>query len=402
MRDDIPRGQVSSFFQSGVYLSAFLLLSGCGGSQERSAVPPASLQGIRVEVARLDRVPDEIEAPGTAVAFQTAEIAARVPGTVTRVAVREGDRVQAGQLLLQLDDREMAARSQAAQTALQETSAAIEEASRAIAAAQAQADIAKKTYNRFVFLRDQKSVSPQEFDEVETKQTVAQEALAAAHARHQQAEAARSRGESEARAAGAVASYTAIAAPFAGVVARRMVDVGTHVSPGVPLLVFEDDAHYRFDIVLDAVAAPLLKRGGLVRVELDALPARSFEGKVSEQEAGADATTHTVRAKVDLPHVPGIRSGLFGHAWIVRGERTALLVPGTAVRERGQLRGMFVLDSQGIARWRLVTAGQTRGEKIEILSGLSEGERYAVDPGTETLDGKKIALAAAAGREAGN
>jgi hypothetical protein len=63
---------------------------------------------------------------------------------------------------------------------------------------------------------------------------------------------------------------------------------------------------------------------------------------------------------------------------------------------------MFVLDSQGIARWRLVTAGQTRGEKIEILSGLSEGERYAVDPGTETLDGKKIALAAAAGREAGN
>src|SRR5260370_3168972 len=99
MRDDIPRGQVSSFFQSGVYLSAFLLLSGCGGSQERSAVPPASLQGIRVEVARLDRVPDEIEAPGTAVAFQTAEIAARVPGTVTRVAVREGDRVQAGRCL---------------------------------------------------------------------------------------------------------------------------------------------------------------------------------------------------------------------------------------------------------------------------------------------------------------
>jgi RND family efflux transporter MFP subunit len=181
-----------------------------------------------------------------------------------------------------------------------------------------------------------------------------------------------------------------------------MVDAGTQVSPGVPLLVFEDDAHYRFDIVLDAVAAPLLKRGGLVRVELDALPARSFEGKVSEQEAGADATTHTVRAKVDLPREPGIRSGLFGHAWIARGVRTALLVPGKAVRERGQLRGMFVLDSQGIARWRLVTVGQTRGENIEILSGLGEGERYAVDPGTETLDGKKVASAAAAGKEAGN
>jgi len=385
-----------------VYLSTLLLFSGCGSSQEHTAAPPASVQGIRVETARLDKVPDEIEAPGTVVAFQTAEIAARVPGTVTRVPVREGDRVQTGQLLLQLDDREMAARSQAAQTALQETSAAIEEANRAIASAQAQADIAKKTYDRFVFLRDQKSVSPQEFDEVETKQKVAQEALAGAQARHQQAEAARSHAESEARAAGAVASYTAIAAPFTGVVARRMVDAGTQVSPGVPLLVFEDDTQYRFSIVLDAAAAPLLKRGAIVRVELDALPAKSFQGKVSEQETGADATTHTIRAKVDLPHAPGIWSGLFGHAWIVRGMRTALLVPGTAVQERGQLRGMFVLDSQGIARWRLVSVGQTRGEKIEILSGLGEGERYAVDPGTETLDGKKIASAAAAGREAGN
>jgi RND family efflux transporter MFP subunit len=402
MRYDTRSSQVSSSFRCGVCLPALLLISGCGGLQDRPTQPPASVQGIRVETARLDKVPDEIEAPGTVVAFQTAEIAARVPGTVTRVPVREGDRVQAGQLLLRLDDREMAARSQAAQTALQETSAAVEEANRAIASAQAQADIAKKTYDRFVFLRDQKSVSPQEFDEVETKQKVAQEGLAVAQARLQQAEAARSRAESEARAAGAVASYTAIAAPFTGVVARRMVDAGTQVSPGVPLLVFEDDSKYRFDLFLDAAAAPLLKRGGLVRVELDALPARSFKGKVSEQEAGADAATHTVRAKVDLPHEPGIRSGLFGHAWIARAVRTALLVPGTAVRERGQLRGMFVLDSQGIAGWRLVTVGQTRGEKIEILSGLGEGERYAVNPGTETLDGKKVASAADAGREAGN
>jgi RND family efflux transporter MFP subunit len=402
MRYDIRGGQVASSFQCAVYLSALLLLSGCGGSQERPAAPTASVQGIRIETARFDKIPDEIEAPGTVVAFQTAEIAARVPGTVTRVAVREGDLVQTGQLLLQLDDREMAARSQAAQTALQESTAAIEEANRAIVSAQAQADIAKKTYDRFVFLRDQKSVSPQEFDEVETKQKVAQEGLAAAQARLQQAEASRSRVESEARAAGAVASYTAIAAPFTGVVARRMVDAGTQVSPGVPLLVFEDDTQYRFDIGLDAAAAPLLKRGTIVRVELDALPVKTLEGKVSEQEAGADATTHTVRAKVDLPKVPGIRSGLFGHAWIARGVRTALLVPGTAVRERGQLCGMYVLDSQGIARWRLVTQGQTRGEKIEILSGLGEGERYAVDPGTETLDGKKVASAAAAGREAGN
>ena len=191
MRHDILRGQVFASFQRGVCLSALLLLSGCGGSQERPAAPPASVQGIRVETARLDKVPDEIEALGTVVAFQTAEIAARVPGTVTRIAVREGDRVQPGQLLLQLDDREMAARSQAAQTALQETTAAIEEANRAIASAQAQADIAKKTYDRFVFLRDEKSVSPQEFDEVETKQKVAQEALAGAQARLQQAEAAR-------------------------------------------------------------------------------------------------------------------------------------------------------------------------------------------------------------------
>jgi len=400
MRKNLLRAHVASF--CAIYFLALMLISGCGGSPERPAEAPASVQGIRLETAHLEKIPDEIEAPGTVVAIQSAEIAARVPGAVTRVAVREGDRVQAGQLLLQLDDRELAARSQAAQTALEETSAALDEATRSAAAAQIQTDLAKKTYDRFVFLRDQKSVSPQEFDEVEMKQKAAQEALAVAQAHRQQAEAAHSRAESEARAETAVASYTAISAPFNGVVARRMVDAGTQVSPGVPLLVLEDDTKYRLDFVVDASAAPFLKRGASVRVELDVLPAKSLEGMVSELEAGADPTTHTLRAKVDLPHEAAIHSGLFGHAWIGRGMRMALLVPVTAVLERGQLRGLYVLDSQGIARWRLVTVGEARGERIEVLSGLGEGEKYAVDPQTAALEGKKIASAAEAGREAGN
>lgn len=400
MKKNLLRACVSA--QCAVCLSAMLLISGCGGSPERTVEAPASIQGIRIETARLDKIPDEIQAPGTVVAIQSAEIAARVPGTVTRVAVREGDHVQVGQLLVQLDDRELAARSQAAQTALEESSAALEEGTRTVAAAQAQTDLAQKTYDRFVFLRDQKSVSQQEFDEVEMKQKAAQEALAVAHARRQQAEAAHSRAESEARAASAVASYTALSAPFNGVVARRMVDAGTQVSPGVALLILEDDTKYRLDMVVDASAVPSLRRGTTVRVELDLLPAKSLEGKVSELEAGADPATHTLRAKVDLPHEAAIHSGVFGHAWIARGVRTALLVPATAVLERGQLRGLYVLDSQGIARWRLVTVGQARGERIEVLSGLGEGEKYAVDPGTGALEGKKIASTGEAGWEAGN
>lgn len=371
-------------------LALALALAACGGSAPEQARAPQTVTGVRVVTVTAQTVPDEIEAPGTVQSATTAEIAARAMGTVQAVLVREGDAVRRGQLLVQIDDRELAARSNAAQSALDEAAAARDEVARAVAAAQAHADVAKKTYDRFTFLREQKSISPQEFDEVEAKYRAATAGLEQTQARQQQVEAMNQRAQSEARAAGAVAGYTRITSPFDGIVVRRHVDPGTMAMPGMPLLVVEQTSRYRLEATVDAASAASLHRGAKARVELDAIPGRAFDAAVAELEAGADPGSHTVAVKVDLPRHAAIRSGLFGRAWFARGERQALLIPRGNLVERGQLTGVYVVDAQGIARLRIVTLGRSFGEVVEILSGLSDGDRIVADPAGRELDGKQV------------
>jgi RND family efflux transporter MFP subunit len=354
---------------------------------------------MRIETVQMALLSDEHEAPGMVRAVATAQIAARTMGTALEVRAREGDHVKRGQMLAQLDERELAARQGAAQAALREVQAGRDEVARAVSAAQAQADLAKKTHERFVYLRDQKSVSPQEFDEADARNRAAQAALAAAQARQQQADATYARAQSEARAAETVAGYARITAPFDGVVVRRQVEPGTLVAPGMPLFVVEDTSRYQMEVTVDASDVRMVQRGTKARVRVDSLPGSEMEGTIVELEAGADPGTQTVRAKIELPRDAALRSGLFGRAWFRRGERRVIAVPKASIVERGQLRGVYVVDTEQVARWRLITLGDAIGDRVEVLSGLSEGERYVAEPGSRELDGKKIAANAAKAEE---
>ncbi len=372
---------------------ALTLLEGCSGPAARPEAAPPSVTGLQVAAIHLETIPDEIEAPGTVVAKDTATIAARTMGAVEQVLVREGDHVRRGELLLSLDASESAARLRAAEAGLAEAAAGREAAARAVAAAQAQSDVARKTYKRYVYLREQKSVSPQEFDEVEARERAARAGLAGAQASRQEADAAYARAKQEERAAAAVRGYARIVAPFSGVVVRRYVDPGAMAAPGAPLLQLDADSGYRLEATLDAARAAGMRRGVEARARLDAFPGKEFRGRVVAIEAGADPATHTVQVKVELPHEPDLRSGLFGRAWFARGKRQAILVPASAVMARGELRGVYAVDASGIAHWRLVTVGQTFGNQLEALSGLSEGDQVVLDPAGRSLDGVRVEAA---------
>jgi RND family efflux transporter MFP subunit len=372
-------------------LLALASVSSCGGREKSAGPAPEAVSGVMVATARLETVPDEVEAPGTVTGAATAEVSARTMGTVVRVAVREGDMVEAGQALVLLDERELAARGSAARAAVAEARAAREEVEKGVAAAAAQAEVAKKTLDRYAFLREQKSVSAQEFDEVNARNTAAQAQLAAARAKQQQVEAMHSRAEAESRAAETVAGYARVTAPFSGVVVRRSVEPGQMAAPGVPLLTLEDNRNFRLEVTLDAASAATVKRGTRARVRLDALGERALEGAVVELEAGAAAGSQTVRARVELPRDAAIRSGLFGRAWFRRGETQAIALPAGAILHRGQLHGVYAVNGEGIARLRLVTRGRTFPDgQVEILSGLESGESYVKNPGSRELDGRKV------------
>ena len=197
-----------------VLITASVMASGCGGESQSAAQKAEVVQGLRVEKMQLQNVSDELEAPGSVIAVSTAQIAARTMGTVVQVVAREGDIVKRGQVLAQLDERELSARRDAARAASRGAVAGVSQATKALAAAQAQADVMQKTYDRYVYLKEQKSVSPQEFDEITAKQQAAQANLEQAQAALRQAEAGAAEAESEGQAAESVASYARIVAPF--------------------------------------------------------------------------------------------------------------------------------------------------------------------------------------------
>jgi len=374
------------------------LLLGCGEA-ENKAVKPEPVSGLRVQTIKMKNVPNELEAPGTVIAAVTAQLAARTMGTVLQVAVNEGDAVHRGQLLAQLDERELAARRNAAQAGSQAAQAGIGQAQNAVAVAQANAEAMQKTYERYVYLKDQKSVSPQEFDEISAKQQAAQAQLEQAKAGLQQAQAGKEHAQAEVHAAESIASYTRIVAPFDGRVVRRTVEPGSLVSPGMPLFVVEDRSRYQLQATLPTEALSFVKKGSEARVRLDAMTDKSLEGKVAEIEAGADPTSHTFNARIDLPHGTKIQSGVFGRAYFAHGEKQGVFVPLDVVVMRGQLRGIYVADASGLVHWRVVTVGQTWNGMVEVLSGLAPGDRVVLNPGTQELDGKKTAQSVAASEE---
>ena len=377
--------------------AAGMLIHGCGGGNAEAPSKAEIVSGLHLQKVEWQKIADELEAPGSVIAVATAQVAARTMGTVIKVAVQEGDAVKRGQLLAQLDERELSARRNAAQAASQGAVSGVAQATKGLAAAQAQADVMQKTYDRYVYLKEQKSVSPQEFDEISAKHQAAQANLEQAKAGLSRAESGASQAGAESQAAEDVASYARVVAPFDGRVVRRIVEAGSLVSPGMPLFVVEDASRYQLEATLPAESQAIVKKHSVARVQLDALGEKSLPGKVSEIEAGADPASHTWKARLDLPGETGLRSGMFGRAFFARGEKPALMVMSEALVTRGQLTGVYVVGDGNLMHWRVLTLGKPIGNQREVLSGLSGGETVVLNPGGQELDGKKAGGAVGSG-----
>ena len=104
----------------------------------------------------------------------------------------------------------------------------------------------------------------------------------------------------------------------------------------------------------------------------------------------ADVKSRTFLLKVSLPEQLSLKPGLFARVAVPVGEDHLLLVPSSAVVSQGQLKGVYLLNKENIARFRLIRTGRTFGDRIEIITGLSAGDRFLVSPTPQTVDGARI------------
>jgi RND family efflux transporter MFP subunit len=369
------RMKLASVVTAGLLLLALATLEGCSSERETASAAPETVSNVSVLSVQPANVPDLVEVVGTLRAAQTSQLAGQMMANIVEIRVHEGDRIQRGQVLAVLDEAQQRA-------ALDRAMAADLASQQGIAAADSDLALAEATFKRYQTLYEKKSVSPQEFDEVKARYQAAQARRDMAHAGQAQAKAALQQAHT-------ALGYTRILAPFEGLVTEKKADVGALVSPGMPIFTVED-LRYRLEATVNETDLRYVRMGEQVSVIIDAVGDRELKGRVVEIVPAADAASRSFLVKIEIPSDPALRSGLFGRVQFSRGKRSSLLVPRTAVVERGQLQGIYVLDQNKIASLRYVTLGKPSGAQVEVLAGLQPGETLIADPADRELSGKKI------------
>jgi membrane fusion protein, multidrug efflux system len=383
---------------------ATLMLISCSRKAQPEQ-PAAILSGLKIETLQTSLVDDYYEAVGTVQAKNRSVIAAKVMGNIVALHVREGDTVRAGQILIEIDNRDAGIQLQKTQAGMREAQDSLEEVERSIraaesasAAAQANEKLARTTLDRYETLFQRRSVSPQEFDEVRTKYEIAEaeseradRLLQVAAARQNTMRARIDQAKADIANARVYVGYSRIAAPIGGVVVSKQADVGYMATPGMPLLTIENSTSYQLHAAVEESRLGTIHLNDQVHVVLEALGNTDLMGAVDEIVPAADPATRSYIVKIVLANGDiQLRSGLYGKARFITGQRKILSVPQTAVTQQGQLVGVFVVDQSGVARLRLVKTGRINGDRIELLSGLNDGEEIVSDGIASLRDGVRV------------
>jgi membrane fusion protein, multidrug efflux system len=363
------------------------LFAACGSDRQTGEPVGEVAKGVALETVHLQATPQVYEAVGTVRSATVSVLGAQIGGTVREISARPGDHVRRGQVLAVIDDRGPRAQVGAAAAGVEEATQGLAEVEQAGEAATAERQFAETTYRRYEGLLAKNSVSRQEFDNAETRYKAALANERAVTAKKKQILARGRQAKSQLTSAETTLSYARIVSPLDGIVTAKSVDAGTLVMPGTPILTVEDPTRYRLEASVAEQVANQVHAGQQVSVSLQhgMLP-----GRVEEIVPAADASSRTFLVKIGLPRDCGCQSGEYGKALFPIGEEKLLLVPNGSIVEHGELTGLFVADPQGLVEYRLIKTGKTVGDKVEVLSGLSDGERVAVTSVDRLKEGMKV------------
>lgn len=329
-------------------LAMTLAVVGCGkradeGAPARYAVPE------RVHVAEVTKrtAALTLTVVGTLLPRDRAHVSARVSGQIVNADFAVGQQVAQGQLVLRIRADEYGARLEQAKAAL----------------AQVNRELVRE-----------KDLHARGVSAIEAVRTLEDRARIA---------------ESAVAEAEAILSYTALRAPFAGKITRKFAHTGDIALAGSPLFAIEAPWPLRAEVEVPASLAALPLGA---RVELESGEKR-VTGALVELSSAADVLSRTRLAKIDIPgDDPAFRSGQFVRAFWPAGETDRLILPTAALGSFGQLERVFVLDGNR-ARLRLIRTGSRLSDGVEILSGLSAGERVVLSPPTTLRDGQHVEVA---------
>ncbi len=359
-----------------LFIAAILF---CGSCKDK--IKPGSVETKRKEVSgiTIKTVAPSLtdlfyETSGTVKAKNVSIISSRLMGAVTKITVKEGDKVNAGDVLVFIDDSDAAQKTAAAE-------AGYKEAGKGLEASMNNKSLAEITYRRYSKLHEEKVISQQEFDQIETQKKIADIEYERTQQTVKRAEAMRE----EARA---YYGFTKIKAPYTGIVTAKKIDAGSMAVPGMPLLVVEDVSQFKVEVPVDERLYKNLSVGADVSVLLASANERR-QGNITRIAPAVDPSTRTFNVEI-LVKGAQLRTGLYAKVLIPEGKKETMLVPKKAVIEKGQLTGVYVVNEKGVISYNLVKTGKNYGELTEVLSGLKNNDRIIVEGIEKAVDGGMV------------
>lgn len=350
-------------------LLALLFLASCQ-KEEKNHVAAEKAIPVKVSSSRIGNHESFISASGKIEAENAANLSTRMMGYITRLHVQVGQKVNAGQLLISINNTDLQAKKAQVEANIMQATAGYK--------------TAKKDYDRFMNLFQQNSASQKELDDMTARYEMAKAGLEGAK---------QMRNEIMAQFA-----YSNITAPFSGIVTNTFVKEGDMANPGMPLLSVEGSQKLQVTAMVAENDINAIHKGMPVDILVKS-NALNLKGKVSEVSLSAKNTggQYLVKISLDTP-TQNVLSGMFVNVQFPVAKQNQqqtddkILIPESAIIRQGQLTGVYTIGHHNKALLRWLRVGKSYGDQVEVLSGLSANEQYIISAEGKLYNGAKISF----------
>jgi RND family efflux transporter MFP subunit len=346
-----------------LYLTALVLVAGC---QESPSFDSHQSSAPTIHDVTLYRIPHKtrprvLAVPGSVVPAQRLQVTSRTSGFIDRIHVDEGDIVEVGSALVDIDDRQLEARIRAAEASLESAKADL---------ADARADVER-------------------FQSLARKQVLSEDQLRDARVRRALASAQVEKMRAELDVHHEDRRYARVISPVRGQVRERLRDPGDLLTDGDPVLYLDVLGAMEFEVFVPASRLDSVSSGRPVQILLDHSDG-PLDGSVISVIHSADATTRRYKVRIALPDDPRIAPGQFGRAALRIGDDNVITVPQSAVVSRAGVDGAFLVDGNQTIRFRSLRLGRRWGDEREVLAGLAPGSQVVMKPSSGLRDGDRV------------
>lgn len=369
----------------------------------------ASALSVDTLTIRSQSIANTLELSGSIRPVEQATLSTRVMGRITQLSLEAGDRFRKGNILARIDVMDMTAQTNQAQAGVAQAQAEVVRSQANLnqlksqkIEAQVALRLAQINQSRMAELQAEGAFAQSRLDEANTNLDTAKARVAQAEAGIQQTQATIaqslatvSRAKSSVTSASVSESYGTLIAPFDGVVVQKLAYEGEMAAPGTPLLKVENPNKLELEISVPEENLRFVQVGQPVEVQFDAVN-QTLSAKIQQIVPAADPKSRSFLVKIPLSNSGKLISGMFGRIDLPLSEKQEkILIPAEALIQRGQLQGVYVVEtrgSQAIAVLRWVKTGKSQNDQLEIVAGLTTGDRIITNNISQLSDEQPVAV----------